>query len=290
MILIIGATGVVGGEIAHQLTAAGHQARALVRNPNKAEGLKQIGVEVVAGDAEDAASVEAALKDVGKVLVSTSAEERLVEVQKKLFDTIRSTGAPHTVKISAMGAATNAPFRFGKVHGAADRALANSGIPNTILRPAYFMQNFFGAAPTIASHNTFYLPIGDGKVALVDVRDIAAVAVKVLTDGDHEGITYDITGPEALSGSEMAQTLSRALGKQINFVSADPEQFKKQVLSVGVSQWLADGLIEMYTFFAKGNAAKTTNAIQTIAGRAPNNFQEFANDHAQVFLQHAVSA
>jgi len=185
--------------------------------------LKQIGVEVVAGNIDDPDSVKATLADVTKVLVSTSADERMADIQKKLFDVIRSNGAPHTVKISARGAATNAPFRFGKAHGISDRDLANSGIPNTILRPQYFMQNFFSSASTIASHNTFYLPIGEGRISLVDVRDVAAVAVKALTEGGQEGITYEITGPEALSGSELATVLSHALGKQVNFVSADPE-------------------------------------------------------------------
>jgi uncharacterized protein YbjT (DUF2867 family) len=245
-------------------------------------------VEVVEGDARESASLVAALTGVSKVVLSTGVEEGLPALQKAIVDASRKAGVQRMLKISAAGASPRATTRFAKAHGLAEKDLENSGMPFTVLRPSFLMQNFLDFLPTIASHNTFYMPTGEGKIALVDVRDIGGVAVKTLTADGYENRTYEVTGPEALAGSTIAHRLSLALGRDIHFVSPDPDRFKQDMLRVDAPLWNVEGMLEMYSTFAKGQGANVTDTVQTITGHPPTSFDQFAHENAQVFAQAQV--
>src|SRR5262249_36610112 len=147
---------------------------------------------------------------------------------------------------SAMGAGENAAIRLGRWHGQVETALVRSGIPHTILQPNTFMQTYFTHASSIKSQSAFYLPQGNGKVSLVDTRDIAAVAVEALTESGHEGRKYAITGGEALSNYEIAEKLSRALGRKISYVDVTEEQAEDSMRASGVPQWMVRALLELF--------------------------------------------
>ena len=111
-----------------------------------------------------------------------------------------------------------------------EEIIEQSGIPFTFLRPNEFMQNFINFhSPSIKGKNAFYIPLEDAKVSLVDVRDIAAVAVKSLTDEDlHKNKTHLITGPEALSYHQVAEILSNRIGRKINYVNISDEEARAE--------------------------------------------------------------
>jgi uncharacterized protein YbjT (DUF2867 family) len=146
-----------------------------------------------------------------------------------------------------------------------------------------FMQNLLGSAASIVGEGALYAPLGDTRAAFVDVRDIAAVAVKTLTDRGHEGKAYTITGPEALTYGEIARKLSAALGKPVRYVDIPPEQFKQSLLAAGMPDWMADALLEIFEHVVKPLGAEVTNVVAEIAKKAPTTFDQFARDHAPAF-------
>ena len=181
------------------------------------------------------------------------------------------------------GQVSTRPSEILRQHGETDEALIDSGLPYTILRPNSFYQNMLWSAATIKDHGAFYLPMGNARQSLVDVRDIAAVAVQVLTGTGHEGKTYVITGPESLSYHEVADKLSAVLGRSIRYVDVPPEAAFESMLKAGMPQWNARAVTELYGIFAAGEAAGTTDTIERITGRAPISFDQFARDHAAAF-------
>jgi uncharacterized protein YbjT (DUF2867 family) len=187
------------------------------------------------------------------------------------------------VKLSQLGAEAHSPVRFLRYHAAVEAALQASGIAYTLLRPNLYMQGLLNFRSTIAAQNAFYAAAGDAKVSAVDVRDIAEVAVAALTESGHEGKIYELTGPQGLTHTEMAELLSNALGRRVTFVDIPPEAMLDALLDVGFPVWQAEGLIEDYTHYRRGEAAAVTSGVRDAIDKAPRSFEEFARDYAAMF-------
>jgi uncharacterized protein YbjT (DUF2867 family) len=236
----------------------------------------------VRGDLDDQASLDAALKGVDRAFLVTAVDQRAGRWCQNFIEAAKRGGRPHVVKFSGMGAGSgNAEIL--RQHGETDQMLAVAGLPYTILRPNSFFQNMLWSAGTIRDHGAFYLPLRDARQSLVDVRDIAAVAVEALTGSGHEGQTYDITGPESLSYHDVAATLSRVLGKPVRYVDVPPEAARDSMLKAGMPAWNAAAVTELYEVFATGQSAAITDVVQRLTGRPPITFEEFARDHADAF-------
>lgn len=283
MILVIGATGTNGREVVERLAAGGHPVRALVRNPAKAGDLRRPGVEVVAGDLDDPASLDAVLAGVERTFFVSAVDPAYRRRFQTFLDAARRAGVAHVVKFSALGASVDSPSELLRQHGETDRALAGSDVRFTILRPNSFFQNLFWSAATIKDHGAFYLPVGDSRQSLVDVRDIADAAVAALTGAGHEGQTYELTGPEALSFAEVAVELSSALGKSVRYVAVPPAAALDSMLRSGMPEWNARAVVELYGEFAAGKAARVTEVVARVTGHPPTSFARFAGDHAAAF-------
>lgn len=145
------------------------------------------------------------------------------------------------------------------------------------------MQGLLGFKSTIASQNAFYAAVGDAKVSIVDVRDIADVAVAALTEAGHKGKIYTLTGPQALTHTEMAAYLSTAIGRQITFVDVSPEAMQDSLLGLGMPVWQAEGLLEDYAHYRRNEAAAIESGVHDAIGKAPRSFEEFAHDYTSVF-------
>ena len=178
--LLAGATGNVGGEVLSQLSAAGHAVRAMVRNPSKAADLAGPKVELVQADFDRPESLEAALAGADKAFVATPVDARHVEWMKAFYLGAKHANVRHVVKLSGMGAADDSPSQIILMHAETDRLLRGSGLGYTILQPNSFYQNLLGMAATIRTQDAFYLPMGEARQSLIDIRDIAAVAVRCL--------------------------------------------------------------------------------------------------------------
>ncbi|HEV2731390.1 MAG TPA: NmrA family NAD(P)-binding protein, partial [Terriglobales bacterium] len=159
-----------------------------------------------------------------------------------------------------------------------------TGVPYTFLRPNGFMQNMVNYnAPTINTQNAFYGSEGDGRVSHIDLRDVAAVAVKALTEDGHVGKAYTLTGPEALTNTEIAQILSDDLGREIRYVNLPPAQLKEALLAAGVPEWNADALLDLQRLYREGKAATVTRDVEQILGRKPISFAQFSRDYKHAF-------
>ena len=283
-ILVTGATGNIGSELVEQLTAQKVPFRAMVRHAKDVEALSQLeGVEAVIGDFDDETTVADALQGIERAFLLTPSTER-AEIQQKTFVELASrAGVEHIVKQSQWAAAADSPVRFLRYHAAVEEKIQESGLAYTFLRPNLFMQGLLGFRDTIIQQDKFFAAVGEAKISAVDTRDIAAVAAAALTGEGHTGKIYNLTGPQALSHAEMAEELSAALGRPIQFVDVSPEAMHDTLLQVGFPAWQAGGLIEDYAHYARGEAAVVTGDIEAATGKAPRTFEVFARDYASAF-------
>ncbi len=279
MILLTGASGNVGREVLKPLAQTGARVRAAFQDPNKASVPN--GVEVAMVDFNRPETLRGALKDIDRVFLVGPPIAELPSLERKAIDVMKKSKLQQVVKLSAMG---GRDATFTRQHAESEDYIRSSGVPYTFLRPNGFMQNLvIYKAPTINTQNAFYGSESEGRVSQVDIRDVAAVAVKALTEDGHVGKTYTLTGPEAVTNSEVAQILSQAIGREIRFVNLPPEQLKQTLLSAGVPQWSADALIDLQRLYREGKAATVTEDVERILGRKPISFARFLRDYRDAF-------
>ncbi|HEX8188888.1 MAG TPA: SDR family oxidoreductase [Pyrinomonadaceae bacterium] len=284
MILITGATGTTGRGVVAELRGMGATGvRALVRDPARAGFIRESGFEPVAGDFERPETLGAALEGVERALLLTPPTPDTVEQQRGFIEAASGAGVRHVVKLSAFGADADAPEGFARWHGRSENLLKTSGLGWTMLQPNFFMQNLLGQARQIASAGAIYQPAGDARGSFIDARDVAAVAARALTEEGHEGQTYVLTGPEALSYHDVASKLSEAAGRAVNYVPISAEQFRAGALGAGLPEWLVSALERLNETFASGRAARVTDDVRRVARREPTTFEQFARDHADAF-------
>ncbi len=145
------------------------------------------------------------------------------------------------------------------------------------------MRNLLMSAQPVADQGVLYGMSGEGRVAFIDARDIAAAAAELLTDPGHWGASYSLTGPEALSAAEVAERLSAATGHHVRYVDLPPDVFGQALAGAGMPGWLVDGVVESNTMLAAGHAATVTNEVARLTGRPPRTFAQFAADHRVAF-------
>jgi uncharacterized protein YbjT (DUF2867 family) len=284
MILITGGSGNVGKEVLKQIVPTGANVRAAFQTVTKAAAAPS-GVEIVTMDYNQPQTLQAALKGVEKVFLVGPPTPNLPVLERKAIDEIKRSGVRHVVKLSAMG---GRDAIFTRQHADSEDYIKSSGVAYTFLRPNGFMQNFItynGA--TIKTQNAFYGSQGDGKVSHIDLRDIAAVAVKTLTEGGHEDKAYTLTGPEALSNARVAEILSEDTGREIKYVDLTAEQFKQALLGAGLPEWSANALVDLQQFYRRGGASAVTRDVEQLLGRKPTSFEQFSRDYAQAFQRAA---
>jgi uncharacterized protein YbjT (DUF2867 family) len=289
-ILVTGATGTLGSEVVKQLSSATPAVK-IKAGVHSAQNVKKVKdgdrVEVVLIDYNKPETLKEALNQVDKLFLLTPDVPNAHELASNLVIEAKKAGIRHIVKQSVMGADLEADVGTLRLHCQAEKIIEQSGIPFTFLRPNEFMQNFINFhSPSIRNNNTFYLPLEDAKVSLVDVRDIAAVAVKSLTDDGndkHNNKTYLITGPEALSYHQAAEILSNATGKKISYVNISEEEARAAMKEMGMSDWLINTISELHDYFRKGNASQVSSAVEDVTGKKPISFSQFAKDYAEAF-------
>jgi uncharacterized protein YbjT (DUF2867 family) len=199
-ILVTGAPGHVGSALLERLTATEVEVRALVHDESKVQSLRDRGVEIVLGDFLEPETMGPVLEGVSTVFLLTPIHPEQVPQASNVIQAAKESGNdPRIVRLSVQQASHEAPARNSRQHAQIEDQLISSGLPYTILRPQSFMQNTLTAARTVASEGRIYQPFKDGKLGMIDVRDIGEVAAKVLTEEGHEGKTYTLTGPAAIS-------------------------------------------------------------------------------------------
>jgi len=284
MILVTGATGLNGNALVGRLSARDVPVRALVRNAAKAEGFSSLPkVEIVQGDMARPETLTGALRGVDRAMLISSSNPSMLEVQSNFIEAARNAGVKHVVKLSGIIAELDSPFRFARMHAEIERRLEASGMAFTHLRAGEFMHAYFRQVPSIVAKGALFLPMEDAKIASIDVGDIAEVAATILTGPGHQGKIYPLTGPEALSMAEVAEKLSAATGKRIQYINITPDEAKRAQLAAGLPPFTADALAELFAERRKGKEAQVSPIMETIIGRRPTSFDEFATRNAAIF-------
>lgn len=280
MILVTGATGTVGREVTAQLLAGGEKVRAMTRNPRKAK--LDSRAEVVRGDFEDPSSLAHAARNVDRIFSLTVGPQTGLH-ERNLAQAAKTAGVRHVVKLSAMGGDGETRNDIRKWHDEGEQAFREAGLPLTVLYPGAFMSNALHWRETIRGSGKVFSNYGDGKLPLVHPRDIAAVAVRALTTPGHEGKTYMLTGPEALSVSEQVKILANAIGRPINYVPVSDEAIRAGMENAGLPAPLINALVPFGAFIRSGRAAQVFPTVQDVTGRQPFTFGDWARENAAAF-------
>lgn len=285
-ILVTGATGSTGREIVRLLSAKGVHVRVLVRDIARAKALSfdsLPNVMIFEGDMAKSETLTIALKGVDKAMLISSSNPSMEEVQFNFIKSAKNSNVNHIVKLSGIIADITSPFRYARMHGEIERYLETSGISFTHLRAGEFMQAYFRQVPLIISKGALMLPMENERIASIDVADVAKVAVMILTGSGHKGNVYPITGPEALTMSEVAEKLSAVLGRKINYINIPPLDAKKAQITAGVPQYTADALEELFTERRKGKESRVFHTMQNVFGLRPTSFEEFIIRNLPIF-------
>lgn len=281
-IFITGATGAVGRALVRALVRRGKEVRAGVHTPEKFEYIRMSGVEMARLEFGDNSTIDKALLDIKSVFLLTPFAREQVEFARRIIDRASQLGVEHVVKLSIMGADDEPGTQFTRWHKQAEKYIEKSGIPYTFLRPNSFMQNFIRyIQPT---GNFIYLPLDNAQVSYIDVRNIADIASEILISGkEHFGNSYELTGPEALSGDDVADILTSVTDNHIGFVNIAEETAGHVLESLGTPHWMAEGMLELYRMQRSGRNAIISPVIEEITGKKPKTFEKFADEYSNVF-------
>ena len=277
-ILVIGATGTVGGETVKQLVRKGEKVRAATRNPSAAH-VSGLGVEFVEFDYERPGTFGLALEDVDRVfMMARPGDDESDRVASPLIREMKQRGIRRVVNLTAMGVRDLKGIALARV----EQDLENSGLGFTHLRPNWFMQIFSGGLllADIRANGAIHVPAADARISYIDSRDIAAVAAAALREDGHCGRAYTLTGPEALDFHRVAQTISSVSGRSVQYVPIDDDTARGLIRGAGLSEQRAERLIGFYSLVRKGFCAPVSGDVARVLGRAPATFDRFAAENA----------
>lgn len=278
-ILVTGATGTVGSALVPALRDSSAQVRAMTRNPD----YTLPGVQTVLADLRDSGSISAAVEGVDAVFLNSPSTEEAAALQMRFLDLTAKAGVPKVVVLSQYGATADSPVRFLRWHAQVEDHLRTLDIRATVLRPNLYLQSLLAFADTIAQ-GMLAAPIGTAAVSAIDTRDIADAAAAVLTSDVHDGKAYTLTGPRAITHSEIADALSAATGSAIAFQDLPPEHFAA-ALENYVPKWQIEGLVEDYAHYSRGEASDVTTAVADLTGRPARDVADFTRDYAAAFTR-----
>ena len=281
MILVTGATGNVGREIVKLLADAGHSVRAAVSSEESAKKLPRTGIEHSLFDFGNPSTYPRSFAGVDRLfLMRPPAITDIKHIIKPVIDYAGKVGVKQIVFLSLMGAEKNRALPHAKV----ETFLHASGLPYTFLRCGFFMQNLSTThRQEICDNNDIFVPAGHGKTAFVDVRDIAEVAVKTLTESGHENKAYPLTGSEALSYFEVADLFSQVLGRTITYSNPAPLRFAWRMKQQGHSVSYISVVTTIYLTTRIGLAQTIAPEMAQLLGRPPIRMQQFIADHAELW-------
>jgi len=284
-VLVIGATGEVGGELVKELLQREAGVRALTRTHRKPDTFPD-AVEMAVGDLSDPLSIREAIKNVDKLFLLIGAENVPVELTQALtaYGLAKKAGLKHVTYVSVYRADQFLEVPHFANKYAVEEAIRAGGMPYTILRPAYFAQNELRLKAELTGPGVYPIPVGNQGVAVVDIRDLAEAAAISLTEEGHNGKTYDLVSSEMLSGPSAAATWSKLLRKEIAYAGhADFDGFEAQLREKGSPSWLAYDLRVMYQGFLERGFSNTEDQASRFAallGHQPRTYSSFAKELA----------
>ncbi len=283
MILVTGATGGIGGELARILKTAGHAFRVMCRKQDQLKSFREQGIDAISGDFDQPETLTQAMHGCTKLFLITPPTPDQFRQECAAIDAAKEAGVKTVVKISASDSNVRSTVPWAKSHALIDHHLRASGLNWTILKPTAFMQNFFWFKEPISKG---FIPLvsGKGSVCWVDTRDVARVAAKVLTEDGHNHATYFLTGPETLDMNEAAERISKMTHHKVRYVNLPNPVFKAFLRLTGNSRWMAKGLVAQFSDVVAGHHdIDPTFEIERLTGQPARDFSQFIRDHQAKF-------
>jgi uncharacterized protein YbjT (DUF2867 family) len=273
-ILVTSASGNIGKPLVAELKALGADF-AIMSSKTSSDA------NVRVADFNDVASLEKAFAGIDTLFLLFPLVENKLQLAKNAAAAAKAAGVKHIVRSSGAGADANAGFALPKLQGQVDEVLAATGIPTTFLRPGGFMQNYVTYQSQAIKDGTIYMADGGKSQALIDARDIAAVAARVLTNPSaHAGKAYTLTGGVDITGVEAAAIISKALGRDIKHVSVSPEAAVDAMKQWQMPGWLIELMDSLNKIVSAGYASGVSPDVENILGRKPRTFEAFVAEHA----------
>jgi uncharacterized protein YbjT (DUF2867 family) len=289
MILITGASGTVGKMVLAEVARSGAKHRAMYRSLEEA-GKASSGTEAVIADFSKKSTLAEALRGVTSVYLVCSPIPELVQLEGNVIEASAEAGVRRIVLNSALGAGDYGKS-FPSWHRKVEDKLKASKLAHCILRPNSFMQNVVTYyAPSIRAQGAFYGAMGNARTSYVDVRDIAAVAAKALQTNEHDGKTYELNGPEALTCAEVAERISRHGGVAAQYVNIPVEAQRKAMLDQGMPEWQVTALLELQEYYTGGNGGTVDGVLAGLLGRLPITMERFIQEFAGEFRGQTAKA
>jgi uncharacterized protein YbjT (DUF2867 family) len=282
MILVTGATGNVGGDVLRGLLELGEPLRAAVTDPSRAASKLPQSTNLVRFDFSDPSTFGPALEGVSRVFLMRPPMMGDPKVFQPFLEALKSIHLEQVVFLSLLGAQGNPVVPHRKL----ELAIEKLEIPHVFLRPSFFLQNLSTThLQDILERDDLFVPAGNGRTSFIDARDIAAVAVRALTVPHIVNGGIDLTGPEALTYSEVAEIFSQVLGRQITYSDPAALRFGREMRRRGVKAAFVNIMILIYTTNRLGLAARVTNDVERILGRKPISVRGFVNDFKPIFTR-----
>ncbi|HWC36999.1 MAG TPA: SDR family oxidoreductase [Acidimicrobiales bacterium] len=278
MILVIGGRSKIGSALITNLVTRGESVRALVR-PSEQTPDWGDRAETVTGDLGDRRSLRSAMEGAARVFLLCGPTPDEVHYNRNAIDVAREARVELLVRSSILGADVRSPATFVRDHGECDDYLKASGLAYCILRPNMFMQTIQeNTIPSIDADGHFFTNAGEARLSMIDTRDIADVAAVVLTNCRHEGRSYDLTGPEALSYDDVAAMLSTVMGRSITYQDVPDDAVRTVLGGYGMGEWFVNALVDLFAAYRAsgrtGYAAQVTDTVTQLTGHPARSLEQ----------------
>jgi uncharacterized protein YbjT (DUF2867 family) len=277
-IVVTGATGTIGRRVVEGLIAKKAPVIALLRNASKGAPLETIGARIAIGSFDDQASLVKAFTGADTLVLITAANARADEQTMSAIAAAKTANVRKIVRISALKADPNGPTDNTRQHGRTEAALKASGLEYVILRPHLFLQNLLGSLPTILGEGKVYFGVGDGRMGMVDTRDVSDAAVVAATTDMHDGATLELTGPASIDYHAVASAIGRGLGREVSYVAVPPAAAGEAMRRFGADEWTVGVVRDYCTAYSSGWGDFTTDQVERVTGRAPRSVDDFVRD------------
>ncbi len=284
MIVVTGANGQLGRKIIEHLldlVADASGVTASVTDPGKAADLAARGVSVRRGDFDDPDTLANAFEGADRLLLvpSRAPPDQRIQQHRNVVAAAGKAGVKHFVFMSFVEARLESPLPYARIFTDTELHLRESGMDYTNLRNSHYAENILGYLSDALETGLLRAPAGEGRVTYVTCDDIARSAATVLADGSHAGLTCDLTGPEALSFTEIAGILSDVYGKPVAYQEITPEELRTDCQELGLPDYAIDGAVGMMAAVVMGRFANVSSAVEDITGRPPQAFAEWLAAH-----------
>lgn len=283
MILVTGATGTTGSHVVRALIECEAGVRVFARDADKARDLFGNAVDVAVGDFAEPGTLRDALTGVDQLFLSCADDPRRVAWETDAIDAAVLSGVERIVKLSSISATPGSPVAFWDWHGQVEEHLRRAPVGSVILRASVFMTNVLAAADQVTREQVLPAPAGRARISMIDPGDVGAAAAAVLLNRGHDGHTYVLTGPEAITYETIAAELSTVAESEVDYIAVPDAAAREAMVHQGLPDPVAEQVVAIYGMLRQGVADQVSESVEALTGRSPRPFSAWARDHADVF-------